>query len=249
MREMIGVPMLFVTLLACRADPSGVWAVLYPEAKGSPACSNTVSHNFLAGQIAEDDVAAEETGWSSSTDVTGAQHLAFWQILDGEGQMVLSDGERAWLGAQNDDKTWTFAWTTVETTTSTDSHEWGYVYEESVKETEEACITIAFDGEVFTGTVSADIATEGTWTESDAWTQEIAEVGTSGQMPSDNYLVYSDELGELRALSNLRDRADCPNGECELGIDAFCTSSYAVSGFQVSADEATTYLALDEVGQ
>ena len=240
--------MLLVTLLACRADPAGVWAVLYPELKADPACSNTVGHNFLQGQIAEAEV-EEETGWNSSTDTVGAEHLTFWQILDGEGQMVLSDGERAWLGTQNEDRSWTFSWTTVETTTTTDEHEWGYLYEEKVKETTDALITVDLDGDVFTGRVETELSTEGTWTESDAWSQEITEVGASGQMPSQTVLVYADELGELNALSNLRDRADCPNDVCELNVDSFCTSGYDVNGFRVTADEAAAYLALDDVGQ
>lgn len=240
--------MFWFFLTACSSDPVGVWAVLYPEAKGDPTCSNTISHTFLLGQIAETEP-VQETGWSTSTDTTAGQHLAFWHVIEGQGTMVLANGEEAWLGVENDDGSWTFSWTSVETVSNTDSHEWGYEFVESVRTEETASITMALDRDVFTGSVDADVATKGTWKESDYWSQEIGEVGSSGQMPSSTYLVYPDDVGELRALPNLRDSEDCPDGLCTLSIDSFCTSGYDITGFRVQADEAATYLALEDAGQ
>ena len=246
---MILVGMTLMLLLAsCGKPPVGVWAVLYSDPKGDPSCSNTISHNFLLGQIAETEP-EEETTWSSTTETSSGQHLAFWQVLEGEGALILADGEQAWLGAENEDGGWTFSWSEVETTKSTDTHEWGYEFVESVRVEEEANITMVPEGDEFTGRRGTVTATEGSWRESDYWSQEIAEVGSSGQMPSGSYLVYPDEAGDLRALANLRDTEDCPNGECELTIDEYCKQGMDISGFRVTEEEAATYLALEDAGQ
>ena len=247
---MILVTMMLLLLLpACGKPPLGVWAVLYSDPKGDPSCSNTISHNFLLGQIAETEP-EPETGWNSTSETSVGQHLAFWQVLEAEGHLVLADGEQAWLGEQDEEgRSWTFSWSDVQTTKTTDTHEWGYEFVESVRVEEEATITMEPDGDEFTGRRTIATSTEGNWRESDYWSQEIVEVGSSGQMPSGSYLVYPDEQGELRALPNLRDTEDCPNEECELTLDEYCTQGVDLTGFRVTEEDAATYLALEDAGQ
>ncbi|MBK9649683.1 MAG: hypothetical protein IPO67_31785 [Deltaproteobacteria bacterium] len=85
----------------------------------------------------------------------------------------------------------------------------------------------SFDGE---GTLRS--TQKATWTESDTWLEEVAStVGTTGRIPSYDYLTTEDDFGYLRALYNEYDAANCQSADCTLTVTDTC-----MTGFNFTAD-------------
>lgn len=208
-----------------RQEVQGIWH-FYASSMSETSCTTSLSHDF-------DDVwdsEATDTGegpWAL-TESSEESQAEFFAALAGSGEehILLVNGD-IYEGTE-EDNSWSFLLTQRERASSRRDHQSGY---SSVLEaTDEA--EYRFAGElrrgVFTGTWTANTSSVDAYTESDSWSLELAaEMGTTGAIPSYNYLYAENDFGLVEPLYNTYDQAECDTTPCALTVSTVCQTQFA----------------------
>ncbi|MCK6522692.1 hypothetical protein L6R49_14775 [Myxococcota bacterium] len=217
-------------LTACAPTKvEGVWHFYLSLAEGSD-CTQDVLHNFNDVVSAPD---VEDTGspWSEESSYTASDAEMFGLIRESGDELVLLLGGGIYEGVKEEGQ-YKLALERFETSSDADAHASGYGY----KATVDARTTTTFAGAIsrgsFDGSGSLRSTSKSSWTESDTWLEEVASsIGTSGRIPSYDYLTTEDDFGFMVALYNEYDAANCQSADCTLTVTDTCLTS-----FQFTAD-------------
>jgi hypothetical protein len=246
---------LMLGLLGCNAeatDIEGIWALMLPNLQDvEEDCSEAISHNFTEGQVPEEDDEIE-TRFDEEIETTRSDQMTLVQIVRSDvnkDEAMLFAGARAYPGKETDKGSWLFTWEGSEITDRTQTHVDGYEYTELIDEARVASIRVNVSKDGTKGTWTEETVTAATYTETDAWSEEITEIDANGQMPSSTYLVVEIGSGSLTPLFNSRDRADCDGDACELELDISCTNEREFSAIKTGFDDETVYEDVAGAGQ
>ncbi len=242
-------------LLGCNGeatDVEGIWALMVPNLQDiEEDCSESVSHNFTDGQVPDDDDEIE-TRFSDEVDTTRSDELVLVQVVRSDvnkDEALLVSGARIYPGKEVDKGAWVFEWEGQEVTERVQSHADGYDYTELIDEARVSTIRLNLSKDGSSGTWTEETVTAASYTETDAWSEEITEVSADGQMPSSKYLVVEIGAGSLVPLTNSRDRADCGGTACELDLDISCVNEREYSAMKTGYDDETVYENVSGAGQ
>ena len=212
---------MFVLLLACAPDPSGVWLFHVAETPEAEDCGTTVSHNFIDAGLPTEEI--DESEWEISESAAWSEAAHFGLVSRaGEGFTLLLDGR---IYDSEDGA----AFTHLRSTEDDESmvHPSGYQWRASERSSLEVTITATLE-QGWTGTWSSlDSATED-YQESDGWSEEIG-IGATGQIPSATWLVEEDDTGAEVPVDNLFEELDCADEPCQLAVETECTLEFALS--------------------
>lgn len=240
-------------LTGCASGIDGVWAMYLPYST-EDACVETLAHNFTgATEIGESDT-GEDTGWTESETDTRTDRMVFVQIEStGKDAAVLVMGNEAWPGVETAKDQWTFSWPGEEETSTTQSHETGYEYTESLVGSSLDEIKLALTGGEGGGNWLSSTTLDQSWSESDGWSEELTF--RNGRIPSHLYLEREAQGGgpgggaegpppATEPATNERDAADCDSDICRLQVTTQCDMDMAVTLVQTDyeAEEVFEYL-------
>lgn len=220
--------MFFLSLLTgCfGSGPAGIWFIeVAYDAEAGLDCVDTITENFTDG-YAPSDTEVEGGEWTEDETTTGSDSAMFVQIeTTAPGEAILVIGNSVYPGTWSS-KTWTFEWAEERGTQSSATHRSGYTFTESTARTSTVTLQMVPDGaDNATGTIDSNTVDETAWTESDEWNDTLSEqIGTTGQMPSDLYLVY-DDRDRQAPQSNTFDVVDCDDVTCRLTVDSTCAGT------------------------
>lgn len=237
------LPLLALT--AC-APVSGIWMVTWPHDDEAITCETTIEENFLDGYVPGDPGEPVDQDWQYAEDYVGADTLSFFQVeTTAGGDAVLVIGSAAYPGTRSGGE-WVFEWEAAETSTSTATHESGYAFRESSSTSSTLRVTLDRAG-LFGGKADGRLLVQNVstlaWTEDDEWDEDLAmEIGSSGAIPSYQYLVWDDD-GDESPLYNEYDVTDC-SGDCELSVTDDCRvdGSFTAVRTHYQHEETWTYL-------
>ena len=238
--------LLLLTACAGSKDVDGIWAMVIPAAVEAD-CSESISHNFTDAYVPDEDD-DEDLPFTTETESESSEALQLVQIIrHSKKEATLVRGTRAYPGTITDGK-WTFEWEGNAIDTVTQTHQDGYDFASDEDVTTTTTVTLLKDGDVISGTWTGVVHTVGGYTETDAWSSEITEIGDRGQLPSADYLV-TDVTGTERPAENERDFAECSGSECELDLDITCTSERSYTGWRTGYEDEDAYGHLGAAGQ
>ncbi|HJN73949.1 MAG TPA: hypothetical protein QGF58_08465 [Myxococcota bacterium] len=240
---------MFIFLIACAGskDIDGIWAILIPGAVEAD-CSESISHNFTDAFVPDDDEDSDQP-FVSEQETESSEAMQLIQITrHSKREATLIKGTRAYPGSLGDNGAWKFEWGGNDITTTTQTHQDGYDYTADEDVTTTTTIRLTKNKETVGGTWTGVTHTIAGYTETDAWSSEITEVGDRGQIPSALYLI-TDVTGAERPAENERDFAECSGSDCELDLDITCTSEREYSGWRTGYDDEDAYGHLGAVGQ
>jgi hypothetical protein len=214
-----------VGLTACAPTKvEGVWHFYLSLPEGSD-CTQDLLHNFN-DVVTEPDI--EDTGspWTEESSNTASDAEMFGLIRESGDELVLLLGGGIYEGVKAEGE-YKLVQERFETSSDSDAHATGYLYKAVV----DAQSSTAFSGAIsrgsFDGKGSLRSTSKSTWTESDTWLEEVASsIGTSGSIPSYDYLTTEDDFGFMVALYNDYDAANCQSAECTLTVTETCVTSF-----------------------
>ncbi|MCB9763163.1 MAG: hypothetical protein H6739_25530 [Alphaproteobacteria bacterium] len=208
----------------------GVWHFYLTWASSDDACATELTHNFTNLFTPEEEEI--ENPWTTTSEVTRSDSEFFGSLSESGENLILVFNGTVFEGNKNGDA-WVFRADSYTQSSDTDTHETGYTYSITTDQAADYIISGAIKSGVFNGTSSAEWSTVQGWTESDNWSQELAdtEIGTQGQIPSYNYLLRDIE-GSVVPAYNTFDRADCTSDPCTLTLSSDCSTSYDLVGYQ-----------------
>lgn len=234
--------MALLLLLACGAPTWGTWMFTKAVTVATgDECETSVTHN-LAGATLPEEIAGD-TGWVETSAAEVTPEVFFARVEEAGDGAVLITGEDAWPGARQDNGSWVFRWETGSTGQDDASHASGYAWHHVYASAAEVRITGDFAGDGFTGLHETESTTDGSWTESDTWSEEAAAyVGDNGEIPVGEHLVVVDgTTGTATAANNAREASECgDSGDCALTVHEGCLYSYTLTGkaTEFSPDDA-----------
>lgn len=243
--------LLAPALLAGCSNLSGIWIFEIPWSEDNGSCTTTIEENFTDAYVPQ----ATEPGvspWTYGGNERGSDAISFGQIETyGKGQAMLVIGTSVWPGTKEGDS-WVF--TFVKETEDTDfaNHESGYGYQESTST--QADTTYTFTP---VNRRTAEVEVEGSneskvvYAEVDTWTEELlGEIGYTGQLPADEYLVVGDGFNQEPAF-NQYDAQDCtdPQGVCRLSITTRCGADGSFTATLTDFEDEDYYEHLAGSGQ
>lgn len=240
---------MYLFLIACSGskDIDGIWAMVLPTVPEAD-CSESVSHNYTDAYVPDED---DDTDlpFVSEADSEESEALQLVQITrHTKKEATLVRGTRAYPGTLGEGGKWTFEWVGNEITSTTQTHQDGYDFASDEDVTTTTTITLTKDKESVVGTWTATTDTVAGYTESDAWSSEITEVGERGQIPSALYLE-TDVTGTARPAENERDFAECSGDDCELDLVISCSTEREYSGWRTGYEDEDAYAHLGAAGQ
>lgn len=240
---------MFPLLLACAGskDIDGIWAIVIAPTP-DPECSESISHNFTDGFVQDED--DESTApFEADQDTEQSDALQLIQITrHSKREATMLRASRAYPGELGEGGGWNFEWEGNEVTTITQTHRDGYDYAADIDVTLTTSVTLRKDGDTISGLWTTTTHTVSGYTETDAWSAEITEIGEKGQIPSSQYLVR-DAGGTIRPVDNERDFAECSGTECELDLDITCGTDREYTGYRTGYEEEDAYGHLGNAGQ
>ena len=181
---------MFIFLIACAGskDIDGIWAILIPGAVEAD-CSESISHNFTDAFVPDDDEDSDQP-FVSEQETESSEAMQLIQITrHSKREATLIKGTRAYPGSLGDNGAWKFEWGGNDITTTTQTHQDGYDYTADEDVTTTTTIRLTKNKETVGGTWTGVTHTIAGYTETDAWSSEITEVGDRGQIPSALYLI------------------------------------------------------------
>ena len=220
---------LFLT--GCATTPWGTWAfTLELTAPVGDECATEINSNFTGAHPAIVATTTDEN-WTASSEDSASSQLFFGRIeASGQGSMLIV-GSEALPGSQNEDGSWTFAWTGDETSDATATHASGYDYSVHTENSQSLRIKGTFNNETFTGDYLPSTQSLASWGESDTWSDEAAVyVGDNGEAPVGTYLFITDAAGAEVPANNGRAVYDCETAGCTLAVESTCSYSQVISG-------------------
>jgi hypothetical protein len=237
-------------LLAGCAAVDGVWLFsLHVDPNIAEECVNSVSHNFDGASQPQDDSVLDDDPWSSTAERTLSDQTFFGLITGTDTGAVLVVGGETYTGTLLDGGAWSFAWTHSQLDESTDQHASGYGWTVYASVSESVAFDLVFAGDVAVGEVLSTGSVEANYSESDAWSQDVADsIGTTGRIPAGSYLVKDDGAGGTYAASNDWSLADCSNTPCTLSLTTSCSLSVGLDAERTDLDPAA-FEAVDGAGQ
>lgn len=248
---------VLLPLVGCGPDlPDGVWQFsVYIEELPEDTCATTVTHNFETAWVPEAEEV--ESDWSSTAESLYSEQVVFALVTTtGPDTATMVVGDLAYPGSLQVDGTWRFTWAGSSGSTSRDEHTSGYVYAAAATETDQVTFDLLLEDGMATGDVSETVTSSQSWTESDAWSQEVMDqIGTTGQIPASSYLVTSGEdydgdgYPDDVPAYNSGEVWDCRTDECTLNVNSTCDWSYTVSGVRTALDDGEAFRALEDAGQ
>lgn len=217
---------LIVPALAGCSSVSGVWMIVIPYQEDATTCTESLTENFVDGYQPEGGTTTT-SDWTFTEDYVGSDALMFAQIeTTVGGEAVLVIGAEAWPGVK-DQGSWVFTWSDGYQDNQHTEHTSGYHFEQNTSYVETSSISLSIEGlggDSGTGLFAQDSEAVEAYIESDAWEDEVRNtIGSSGQIPSDQWLVYEDG-GDEFPQDNVYDEADC-TADCQLTITTTCTGS------------------------
>lgn len=239
-------PLLLAAVLplatAC-SSVSGVWMVVIPYQEAAVTCQTSINENYVDGYAPEDGSGPVTGDWTFTEDYVGSDALMFVQIeTTVGGEAVLVMGNQAWPGVK-DQGSWLFTWTDGYEDTQTTEHTSGYSFTEASSYASTSSISLSvtgFGGDSATGLITQDEEASEGYVESDEWDDDVRDyIGTTGQTPSSDYLVY-DDGGDERPQYNDYDVADC-TGDCQLTVTTTCTGSMDFTAVRTDYSDEDTF--------
>ena len=200
-------------------------------------CTSGVTHDFVGAYLPSDSV--EDTAWTE-TDTTEVSSDVFFGRVDLEGKSaVLIVGASAWPGVKQSGGSWVFSWDHNETGQESDQHETGYQYTSTYDTTYTTRVSGTFSAKTFTGTWEDTSASTSSWTESDLWSEDVANtIGTVGRVPASSYLLKLNSEGNEISASNEYATPDCDVSGCLLTVTQACGYTYDLTGAATGFSEA-----------
>ena len=225
----------------------GIWLVWIPFSSADD-CSDEISHNFSLAYTQDD----EDLGaWNSDSTEERSGALTAVQITSlGDGEAAMIVGSEIFPGTETEG-VWLFSWSGSDATNTSTSHDLGYSYLETSSSSSEITMELTFTGDTAVGTWSESSFSVESWTESDTWSKEVG-IGSIGQMPVGNWLVYDDMTGKPPQIgvpqNNQSSLTEC-TGDCFLEVSTTCTSSFEVEVSRTGFEDAEAYEHLSGAGQ
>jgi len=241
MRNMLSL-MALMTLTGCIRTASsweGIWFIEVPV-DDTYECENDLDENYKDADVPDDDdpVVGE---WTYTNDFKGSNGGFFMQVLFEDGVAFGIVDDVVYVGREVSGKTLTLTWESSEESESTDEHESGYIYQETVSGTVTETITLTKnDKNVYGGTVDITSDSSVGYLESDEW--EGAKTGVaSGQIPS--FLLVGD------GNTNERDVDECTGDECEITVSTKCSGTTDVTATYVGKHNEGLYEGIQDAGR
>jgi len=227
---------LLLALTGC-TSVDGVWLfTLHVAPDAGEECVASVTHNFSGAAEPESDDDLDDDPWTRSTLTTWSPEAFFGLITETDaGAVLVVDGE-TYPGSPWDGGGWRFWWTHDVTVEDKDTHASGYAWSSWVSLADLVLFDLSFSAQMATGTVTSAADFDANYTESDAWSEDVADsVGTTGSIPSASYLVRDDGAGGSYPATNDWALTDCGSHPCTLGVTSSC-------GLEVGLDAELTDL-------
>lgn len=231
---------LVLLLAGCGSvDPSGTWMFTrsLTLATGAECTEPSVSHNFSGAYTPE--AAADEDAWTEESTETFSGDVFFGSVERTATGAVLVVDTLAFPGVEGEEGAWTFSWSREDQGEDASLHTTGYAWSYSYQSTVTTRVSGTFGDGTFSGTWEEESATVDSWVESDDWADEVAEtIGGTGNIPSGDYLVKTDELGAETAATNTQLVFDCASESCTLSVAEACLYSYPLEAVRTEHDGA-----------
>jgi hypothetical protein len=222
--------MFLLSLLACGSSIDGTWmfevAVTLPTGE---ECASSASHNFVGAY--QPPEAVDDLSWTSDQTGKVSKQVLFGRIEDATEGPLLILGASVLTGTAGDNGAYTFTWTHSETTRTENRHATGYEFTQNVEDSATTSLEGNIAKDAFEGSWVEETASTAQWVESDTWSDEAAAyVGTTGAIPSGNYLLRLDGTGAEVAATNGQSSYDCGDAGCSLTVQQGCAYHYDVHG-------------------
>jgi hypothetical protein len=222
--------MVLALLFGCAPAIDGTWmfevAVTLPT---GVECASTATHNFVGAY--EPPEAQDDLSWTTSTAGEVSEEILFGRIEESGDAPVLILGTSVLAGTDKGKGAWSFSWTRSETSRTENQHATGYSYVQTVQDSALTTVAGSISAGVFDGTWTEESASTTQWVESDTWSDEAATyVGTTGAIPSGNYLLRLDSTGAEVPATNTQSAYDCGEAGCTLTVQQGCAYQYDVHG-------------------
>lgn len=230
--------MLLALLAGCGTPVSGTWMfrVAVTAATGDE-CVDSVTHNLVGAY--EPPPTTEDLTWTSTTDTTQSEQVFFGRVEEGEEGAVLIVGTASLPGTTDGKDHWSFSWTGTESTRTTNEHATGYQFRQTVDTSLTTVLTATVQGDTMSGSWEQSTESVASWAESDTWSDDAAAyVGSTGAIPTGNYLLRLDGTGAEVPAVNTQSSYDCGDGSCSLTVSDACTYTYDLTGTRTAFDPA-----------
>lgn len=230
--------MLLALLAACGSGIEGTWMFeITVTAPTGEECASTTTHNFVGAYEPPD--AQPDLSWTSTSTGEMSDQVLFGRIEDsGEGPVLIL-GASSLPGTAEGKGSYSFSWTGTETNRTENQHATGYSYTQSVDDSATTTLKGTLSKGSFDGTWIEETASTAQWVESDTWSDEAAAyVGTTGVIPSGNYLLRLDSTGVEVPATNTQSSYDCGEAGCTLTVQQGCAYRYDVHGTHTGFDPA-----------
>ena len=234
------------------SDMTGIWLFEIPYQDDSTSCTTQIGENFVEGAVPEAGTSGVGP-WNYTYDYEGSGSVAFGQIETyGDDSAVLILGSTVYTGSKEQGN-WVFSW--VDESTESNQNEYAangqvtYGYLQRDTRVSDISYTFVLDGrnkaEV---SVDADETVTREWFESDTWTEEVANtIGSTGEMPSANYLVGVDGFGQ----ANDAETIDCDQsrqGLCYLAVETSCAAEGDFVAYRTDFEDEDHYRSIRDAG-
>lgn len=232
------------------ASPRGIWLLTFTfDDNTTSECETTITENFTDGYVPGAD-SPTQSDWTYTETVDPPDALGFAQIeTTAAGQGVLVFGGAAYPGTKEKDQ-WVFEWADQSTDKATAEHSTGYELTETVSSNSSLTLTMTQSGPNASGVLQSKDTSTDAWTESDDWEDEVADtIGTIGQIPSADWLVYMDDNDNERPQENAYDEDECDGSTCELTVKDTCTLAIDFTAIKTDFHEEAAYAHLVGAGQ
>lgn len=229
-------------LLAAASTGCGndtVW-LLQIENSQPEECENEILHNFTGGLVNEGD--AE---WTTESFTIGSDDFRFAHLIEtSRNTGVLVIGQQAFPGTKESGR-WRFEAVDSVGTADIVRHTSGYAYGEFIQQRTTWEISLGKTKGTWGGDFERTTELAYTWQENDTWTDSAAiEVGFTGQIPSDAYLLRPSEDGTTNDPAvNTADTTDCDSadGICELQDFTQCAQKNDFTAVRTKLDAEEAY--------
>lgn len=217
----------------------GVWFVEVPVMDPS-ACVVSADENFDDAELFEPDVA---TGpWTYVSESASSQGAFFVEVLNGkDGEVFVVVGDEVYPGTA-DKKLLQVEWTGSTDDLSSQEHEEGYLYSQSVvAEVLEKLTLVNPTAGQATGTMQVTSTSVQEWYETDRW--RFNQIGISySQMPSTSWLTGN-------RASNLLDSLECADDDCHLRVETSCDGQIDLTASFAGKYENGMFSGIEDAGQ
>ncbi len=242
---------LALMLSGC-TDMTGIWLFEIPYQDDATTCTTQIDENFVQGAVPE----TGSTGvgpWNYTYAYEGSGSVAFGQIETyGDDSAVLIIGSTVYTGSKEQGN-WVFSW--VDESTESNQNEYAengrvtYGYLQRDTRVSDISYTFVLEGRSQAKvSVDADETVTQEWFESDTWSEDVARtIGTTGEMPSSNYLVGSDGLGQGND-SEARDCDESRQGLCYLAVETACAAEGEFVAYRTDFEDEDHYRSIQDAG-